>query len=946
MDATLIVDERTRVGDDAAQSLGGKAAALLELRRQGQPVPPFFVIPVTAMQQMLMCSGSDITAEGSRSAAEIHTLLTGTPFPEEFEAALHDHYRRICPQGEPVAVRSSAVAEDGLQHSFAGIFESVLGVGDFESLLKAVRRVWTSALSPRAVAYREQAGLPANDARMGVIVQQMVDASQAGVCFTCNPATGAADEVVIHSLWGVGEGLVSRGLPADSFVVDRSTQAISAEIADKPEQYRLDRQRGGLRCVGVPTEDRQRPSLSDEQVRQVAAAALAIEADAGRPQDIEFCVDAAGRLAILQARPVTTLSSSDVQAAEHAATGNVQVWDNSNIIESYSGVTTPMTFSFIRRAYSIVYHCFAEVMGIPQHVVREHHRTFENMLGLFRGRVYYNLKNWYRLVQLFPGYQYNARFMESMMGVREPLVLEEQLPRPSLLRRWFVEFPGLLKLIARSGWNFCRIRSRVARFHHHFQHHYQAWSQVDFDALPPHEIMQAYETLEDALLWNWKAPIINDFYVMIHYGLLRKTCTNWCGDVDGSLQNDLLCGEGGLLSDEPAREMLDLARMVRADAALQRLFEELPPPALPSRVAGDPQFAPFHERMTRYLDEYGLRCVGELKLETRSHRDEPHRVYQIIRDYVADGGAAIDTAAATRQREREVRVDAERRCVASFPNTPRGLLRRMLFRRILRNTRMGIRNRENMRFARTRIYGLLRQMLRSIGRHFADQGLLEGEDDIFYLTLDEVWDFIRGTAVCTDLRGLAEVRRQEYDRYRDGSVPAPADRFVTSGMAYWGNSLQDERSQNATPPEGTLKGTGCCPGIVAGRTQRILDPARCNGFDGEILVAERTDPGWVPYYPAFSGILIERGSVLSHSAIVAREMGIPTIVGIAGLTAALQSGQHVRMDGRSGTVEILDRESIASLPEDPSEANGAGDAYSGAVDESPSPTVASTTSST
>src|SRR5690606_19179623 len=131
--------------------------------------------------------------------------------------------------------------------------------------------------SPRAIAYREHAGLPMGDARMAVIVQQMVDAQQAGVCFTCNPATGAADELMVHSLWGTGEGLVSRGLPADSFVVSRPTMTISAEIADKHEQWRLDPQHGGLRCVDVPTEARQRPSLSDEQVRQVATAAIAIE---------------------------------------------------------------------------------------------------------------------------------------------------------------------------------------------------------------------------------------------------------------------------------------------------------------------------------------------------------------------------------------------------------------------------------------------------------------------------------------------------------------------------------------------------------------------------------------------------------------------------------------------------------------------------------------------
>ena len=235
------------------------------------------------------------------------------------------------------------------------------------------------------------------------------------------------------------------------------------------------------------------------------------------------------------------------------------MWDNSNIIESYYGVTSPMTFSFIRRAYSIVYHCFAEVMGIPPRVVHEHRDAFDNMLGLFRGRVYYNLKNWYRLIRLFPGYRYNSRFMESMMGLKDPLLLEEETERPGLLRRWFVELPALIGLLVRSGWNFLRIRSRVDGFERHFRSHYDDWAKVDFDSMPPHEVMAAYNRLEDALLWNWKAPIINDFYVMVFYGVLRKMCANWCGDETGALQNGLICGEGGLHSDEPAKLLIQMA---------------------------------------------------------------------------------------------------------------------------------------------------------------------------------------------------------------------------------------------------------------------------------------------------------------------------------------------------------------------------------------------------
>ena len=361
----------------------------------------------------------------------------------------------------------------------------------------------------------------------------------------------------------------------------------------------------------------------------------------------------------------------------------------------------------------------------------------------------------------------------------------------------------------------------------------------------------------------------------------------------------------GLESDEPAKLLIRMASTARIDEALRKLILEEPAELLPALIAADGRFGQFNELMMRYLDDYGLRCANELKLEEYSYQDQPHRLYQIIGNYLLCDDAATCDPAAIETREREVRRDAERQYREALLQSRSWFPRRMLFKWVLGNARLGIRNRENMRFARTRIYGILRNMLRSIGRHLAEEGVLDDCEDIFYLTIDEVWDFVRGTAVSTDLRGLAELRRAEYDAYRDETVPPPDNRFETFGMAYHRNRFQKEQPPADMNTNGTLSGIGCCPGIVSGSVQIVRDPSNGDGFHGDILIAELTDPGWVPLFPAFSGILIERGSVLSDSAIVAREMGIPTIVGITGLTQKLRSGQRIKMDGRTGTVETL-----------------------------------------
>jgi pyruvate,water dikinase len=892
------------------EGLGGKAANLARLENLGLPVPPWYAITTDSFLLALDAAGlrdriaerlatvREAEADGEdawrRAAGEIRGWILGLPLPRELEAEIARSHAERIPDGALVAVRSSAAGEDAAGESFAGLHDSFLFVRGEEALRDAVRGVWASAWNERALAYRRAKGISVDGIAVAVVVQEMVDARSAGVLFTANPNNGSVYELVASAVWGTGEGLVSAGLDADTWIIDKETLEITPQIAEKSERIVLNRRAGhGVLREELPAELRQRASLTDDEIRDLVRAGLVIEGSFREPQDIEFAFDAAGRLFLLQARPVTTVEETG------PAAGNRLLWDNSNIIESYSGVTSPMTFSFIRRAYSIVYHCFAEVMGIAPETVRGHRDVFDNMLGLFRGQVYYNLFNWYRLVRLFPGFNYNKKFMESMMGVREGLEEGEQPAAPGGLRRYTVELPALLRLLARSARNFLRIRPIVESFQAHFREHYGRWSRLDFRAMAPHELAALYREMEEKLLWEWKAPIINDFFVMVFYGTLKKLCASWCGDEAGTLQNDLIAGEGGIESTEPTRMLLRLAAEARQDPDLRRLLQDHTPDELATLVPTDPRQTRFAAEIARYLDLYGFRCVNELKLEEPSLRDRPAFLYQILRNYLSGDAASLDVKA-MEEREKKVRRDAEQRAFAAI----RAPWKRAIFRRVLGNARLGVKNRENMRFARTRIYGLLRELLRALGETFTAEKILDARDDIFYLTIDEVWDFIRGRAVTTNLRPLAALRRAEFDTWRRETDRIPADRFATFGLPYHRNLYQGRPQPAPVDADGLLRGTGCCPGIVTGPVKILRTPTEDARLDGEILVAERTDPGWVPLYPSVSGLLIERGSILSHSAIVAREMGIPTIVGIAGLVTTLQTGQVVTMDGAAGTVRI------------------------------------------
>jgi pyruvate,water dikinase len=837
--------------------IGGKAANLARLAALGLRVPAFFVVTTDAHARGVEAAIGDIRAA----------------------------HARVIPAGAFVAVRSSAVGEDAADASFAGLHETLLFIRGEEALLDAIRHVQASARSERALTYRRERGLPA-EARIAVVVQEMIESRTSGVVFTANPTTGNVQEIVISALFGLGEGLVGEGFDADTFTVAKDDLAIQSEIAEKTEAIVFDRDRGtGTRTVTV--EDPKARSIGDEGVRQLARVSLDIERAFGRPQDIEFAFDEAG-LAILQTRPITTVEEFG------PAAGNARIWDNSNIVESFAGITSPMTFSVIRRAYTIVYKCFSEVMGIHPDVVQENRLVFENMLGLFRGNVYYNLLNWYAAIRLFPGFEYNRSFMESMMGVKESTRFSDAPSQPlSWRQRYFVELPALFRLLTRSLLNFARVRKLGDEFLRNFHEHYDRWSKLDYRKLTPHELMLQYDQFEQRVLWHWRAPIINDFFVMIFYGLLKKLAAKWCGDASGSLQNDLLTGEGGIESAEPAKELLRLAAIAKRDAPLRAALESDMALHL---LRSDARFAEFQSAIERYLELYGFRCMNELKLEELTLRDRPEVLITYIRNYLNAPDEQLDLAA-REANEQRMRADAERRAMAGL-----SMFKRPIFRFVLRCARLGVKNRENMRFARTRIFGLVREVVRGMGHQLFAEKLIDAPEDVFYLGLEELWDFVKGTALTTDLRGLVALRKAEWDRYR--AEEPPDERFETFGMAYHRNRFKGRAVVVEAHADGLLHGTACSPGKLTCSVRVLKSPDGDLRLNGEILVAARTDPGWVPLYPSISGLIIERGSILSHSAIVAREMGIPTIVGIRGITELLKDGDRVTMDGGAGTVEI------------------------------------------
>ncbi|MBI6546560.1 MAG: phosphoenolpyruvate synthase, partial [Cyanobacteria bacterium NC_groundwater_1444_Ag_S-0.65um_54_12] len=765
---------------------------------------------------------------------------------------------------------------------------------------------WESARAPGITAYRAAQGLTADTVAVAVIVQEMVPAEVSGILFTANPASGKQDEIVIRAAYGLGEGVVGDLVETDGFFVRHDE--IRAELAEKTQMVTRDTLRGsGTTIVPVAVDRCHVPCLSDVQVRELAQVGRTIALACGAPQDIEWAY-AAGQLHILQTRPITTLGpgysstvSSDgsdrVNPGHDTLTfepnGREIIWDNSNITESYSGVTSVLTFSFASNAYYIVYQQVSALLGVPEQVIKANLATYRNLLGLMKGRVYYNLKNWYRLVALLPGFAANKAFMEQMMGVKEPIEISVQESRTGLIARWAP--------LAFIGWrlvrNFLDLDRLVEEFLQRFYKTYNAYRKRNFAEMHPQEIVELYDLLEREILHQWKAPIVTDIFAMICYGVLKKLCHAWCASAGESLQNDLLCGEGGIESTEPTKALMRMARRIRDAERLAREFALRSPAELESWWRESPE--PLRSELADFLDRYGFRCMNELKLEEPSLRDDPTFIFAMLKNYLVREDLSVEAMEA---REREIRHRAETKVAAILRFHP---LRRLVFGWMLANARKNVKNRENLRFARTKIFGLCRELFNAVGAYLARSGVLANARDIYHLTVPEIWGYLEGRATTTELRALAELRQREFASFRQADL---GDRFTTCGIPYL-NPLGEEalsacQVDTVTADQSILHGTSCCPGTVKGPVRVILSPSDDMRLNGEILVAERTDPGWVPLYPSASGLLIERGSILSHSAIVARELGIPAIVGIRNLTKRVRDGQVVEMDAKAGIVRL------------------------------------------
>ncbi|MET9077569.1 phosphoenolpyruvate synthase [Streptomyces sp. NPDC004232] len=885
---------------EASPEAGGKAKNLHSLTAAGFQVPEWAVLGTDVFAAFARRNGLEerlaklLTGDGqngeertaAETAAEIAALITDAPPDEAVTDAVRRAYEHV--GGGPVAVRSSGAEEDGAEHSFAGQFDSFLNVRGLDDVVAHVRRCWASGFSERSLRYRAQRGLALSATGVAVVVQRMVPAERSGVLFTVDPTTGATDRYLVSAVYGLGEGLVSGAVDADTVALDAVTgERLHTVVGEKRESYGAG---AGPGCEVRPVAAAYREvlALSDEDLTRLHGLGVRVAEHYGTPQDIEWAI-ADGEVWILQSRPVTgpLAGPADRRAPASAGEprGELRIWDNSNIIESFSGVVSPLTYSFAADTYAKVYESYARALAVPPAQLREVQEWTPHLLGYFHGRVYYNLLHWYRMVRLAPLYPLNRRVLERSLGVEENIsdelagTLHPFTPRPGLRGR--VSRAYRTAVFAR---RFLTMRKSVDTFHRDFYRSYEVFDNVDHDALPGEETYRRFRRLQRELIEKWGPMQALDAAILLSVGLLALLTRRWLPDAPEWFVWAAAGPGEGLESAEPVWALAELGKRVAADDEVRALLERTPDDEV-YQALRDGDHGEVLAAVDAYIAAYGYRSPDELKLEVPDLHEDPAGLFTLLR------GALPGSGAAPRRSEDADSYLAERL---------RGP-RRWVYEIVRRKARASLADRERLRFCRTRAFGAAKRMLRAMGRDLARSGAIEAWDDVFLLRLEEVHGAYEGMIAHTELTDLVAVRRARLAA--DAALHAPS-RFTTHGAPYWSGNLERAGWSATAARTGAreLHGTPSCPGVAEGLAV-VTDAPRDIG--GGILLAYRTDPGWVTALPSASALVIERGSPLTHVAVVARELGIPTVVQVRNVTTEIRSGTRLRVDGAAGTVTVL-----------------------------------------
>ncbi|MCL2826000.1 MAG: phosphoenolpyruvate synthase [Eggerthellaceae bacterium] len=864
--------------DKAKASLvGGKGANLGELATiEGIHVPDGFCVttasyeealgnnaPLGALLGQLASLGAEDVEGAAALSAQIRSAIEEAAIPQAVVDEIGAHLGRL---GQDLAysVRSSATAEDLPGASFAGQQDTFLNVRGEAEILRHISKCWASLFNDRAVAYRVHNGFDHRSVMLCAVVQEMVLPDVAGVMFTADPITSNRKVTAIDASFGLGEALVSGLVTADNYKV-RDGQVIAKAISAKEREVR-GLEGGGTEVVPIDAARQQAQALSDAQILQLEKAGRMIEAHFGCPQDIEYAI-VGEALSILQSRPITTLypvpETSDGRGHVYLSFGHQQMMtdamkpmglscfrysgggDGTLLVEAGGRLFMDLTHDLATAfGRSLAVPAMGAVDPLVKSALNELVKRKAFIKSLAHGKRFLSMGSGYFSWALI------SQFLKVYRSGNEETV-------PALMRENEATIKGL---------------------------------EEKFAALEGEELFEAADLELKHLIDIIGAPrgmacVWTGTYAV---SWVNKKVAKWLGEkgvgdtLAQSVPNNIV-GEMGL-------DLLDVADAVRSHPAVVDFLKTVKPEGSQAFFDALGQLEGGHDAaaaLQGYLAKYGVRCPGEIDVTRARWLEEPAALAPLVLSNIenfAPGGHQEILAQGLKQ--------AEDKRAEILGRIPKGKVWRT--DRMIGRIRNFIGYREYPKYVMVWHYWIVKQALLREADKLVACGVFRDREDMFYLSFEELRTAARTKAFDY---GLVEKRKNDFAAYEKLEAP----RLLTSE----GEVITGAYDAKAAPA-GALVGIAASSGVVEGRARVVLRLEDAVLSKGDILVTRFTDPSWTAVFVSMSGLVAEVGGAMTHGSVVAREYGLPAVVGVENATSAIKDGQRIRVNGTEGYIEVLD----------------------------------------
>ncbi len=710
------------------------------------------------------------------------------------------------------AIRSSANVEDSNNMSYAGQFKSYLNVGQ-EEIFKHIQKCWDFASKKCNI-------------KMAVIVQQMIKSEISGIGFTANPE-GILNEAVITAGRGLGNNIVEDKIATITYYYN-----LNDDI------YYFEKQEDSIELLKTDIE---KIIDSLKQIKKIYK----------KHMDIEWAISDS-ELYILQARPITTLGEKEII-----------VLDNSNIIESYPNISSPLTQTSAKILYSLTFtEIFRKLLGDKE--IEKYLDIFNDVLESVNGRIYYRISNWYTFFQFLPFSNKIIKIWQEMLGVMDKKVIYNEKKIGIGLK---------LKLLIRAIVLLKRNNSTMSSIEKEYDRIQKAHNEKMLlkDKYSNLELLKINNDIASDTTKLAALALVNDMYAFICTGFVKSLSKNKKYQKE---VNDYISNICNLESMKPINMLNEISKNIRMDKEVYSEF---------ANISTNNEFFKFIEKhknnsnikdIRNYINMYGDRVLEELKIETKTYRTDPLLLVEKIKNN------NIETAV------KDEKIDIFKiKC-------------NFILKWFIKNAIKGISQREMTRINRAKSFGMARETIMQIAENFENSGVIDNKEDIFYIGYDELGNYINNESI--NLKEIIKRRKQEYKEFEN--IPNYS-RIVFAGKIFnkriYSNTMTNYEASNL------LVGTPVSTGMVTGECLIIDDIKNIGDVKNKILVTKTTDPGWAFLLKDAVGLISERGSLLSHTAIISRELGIPAVVNIKNATNILKNGDKIRLDANKGEIEVL-----------------------------------------